>query len=436
MLDVSWLLRSQGEDCLFYWIYDYPSLVVGIVFALVFTLAMCLAIFLIRPGLHAWFHSGKLSNEMVGFVFSSFFALYGLLLGLLSVAAYQNYSDVDGLVTKEASSLAALYRDMRGYPKAMRDSLHAELSDYTQYIIKKSWPCQQRGVITNEEAHRLTQLMDHMMSFMPADKAQEIIHAEALRQVNSLAEIQSARANNVATGIPAEMWWVVVLGALISILMLALLDMDIRVHVILSSALAAFLGVVIFVIAVMDNPFRGELSIGPDAFQEVYDSLIKPNDDVVKAMSTLMSEAEKLGKPRLQGAHPVAGRALSGLYFGDSLINNNFEVVDRVVSRHGGTATLFVKDGEDFVRVSTNVAKDDGARALGTVLDPRGPVITAIRRGSAYYGATTILGKQYFTAYEPIYASAENIVGVYYVGFQLDAAVKTTAADWEDYECL
>lgn len=411
---------------MFYWIYDYPSLAVGFGFAFLFTLAMCLAIFLVRPRVRIWFHRDKLSNEMVGFVFSSFFVLYGLLLGLLSVAAYQNFSDVDSLVTEEASSLAALYRDVRGYPKTMRDDLHSQLRDYTQYVIQKSWPCQQQGIVTNEEAHRLTQLMDHMMSFKPEDRAQEIIHAEALRQVNLMAEIQSARANNVATGIPAEMWWVVVLGAIISILMLALLDMEFHVHVLLSSALAAFLGVVIFVIAVMDNPFRGELSIGPDAFQEVYDSLIKPNDDVMKAMTTLMSKAENLGKPKLEGVHPVAGRALAGLYFGDSLMNNNFEMVDQVVGEHSGTATLFVKDGEDFVRVSTNVMKDGGKRAVGTVLDPQGPVIAAINKGSAYYGATTILGKKYFTAYEPIYASPENIVGVYYVGFPLDEAVKTT----------
>jgi hypothetical protein len=427
-------LCAAGEKFVFYWIYDHSSLVVGIAFAFVFALAMCLAILLVRPRLRVWFHRGKLSNEMVGFVFSSFFVLYGLLLGLLSVAAYQNYSDVDALVTAESSSLAALYRDMRGYPKAMRNGLHAELSDYTQYVIRKSWPCQQQGIITNEEAHRLTQLMDHMMSFRPEDRAQEIIHAEALRQVNLLAEIQSSRANSVATGIPGEMWWVVVLGALISIFMLALFDMEIHVHLILSSALAAFLGVVIFVIAMMDNPFRGELSIGPDAFQEVYDSLIKPNDDVVKAMATLTGGAQNLGKPGLEGVHPVAGRTLPGLYFGDSLVNNDFEIVDAVVRQHGGTATLFAKDGEDFVRVSTNVMKEDGERALGTVLDPRGAVMMSIKNGSAYYGAATILGKKYFTAYEPIYASPENIIGVYYVGFELAEVVKTTS-NREGYEC-
>ncbi|WP_274608271.1 Cache 3/Cache 2 fusion domain-containing protein [Paraburkholderia sp. PGU19] len=53
-------------------------------------------------------------------------------------------------------------------------------------------------------------------------------------------------------------------------------------------------------------------------------------------------------------------------------MNNNFTVVDEVKQEKGGTATLFVKSGDDFVRVATNVQKDDGLRAIGTVLDPKG----------------------------------------------------------------
>jgi hypothetical protein len=44
-----------------------------------------------------------------------------------------------------------------------------------------------------------------------------------------------------------------------------------------------------------------------------------------------------------------------------------------------GTATLFVRSGDDFVRVSTNVKLDDGARAVGTMLDPKGKAIVATR---------------------------------------------------------
>ena len=44
------------------------------------------------------------------------------------------------------------------------------------------------------------------------------------------------------------------------------------------------------------------------------------------------------------------------------------------------------------MRVATNVKKDDGSRAIGTILDPTGPVFSMIKKGEAYYGETTILG--------------------------------------------
>ena len=98
-------------------------------------------------------------------------------------------------------------------------------------------------------------------------------------------------------------------------------------------------------------------------------------------------------------------------------MNNDFEVVDEVVKENGGTATLFVKSGSDFVRVATNVKKDDGSRAIGTVLDPNGPVFPMIQKGDAYYGDTTILGKPYVTAYDPIKDASGKVIGIYYVGY-------------------
>ena len=98
-------------------------------------------------------------------------------------------------------------------------------------------------------------------------------------------------------------------------------------------------------------------------------------------------------------------------------MNNNFDVVDEVVRENGGTATLFVKAGDEYVRVATNVKKNDGSRAIGTILDPNGPVVMVIRKGEAYYGDATILGKPYVTGYDPIRDSSGNVIGIYYVGY-------------------
>ena len=131
-------------------------------------------------------------------------------------------------------------------------------------------------------------------------------------------------------------------------------------------------------------------------------------DKVKASMTDLKEKTAKLGPAKVDG---------SDLEFGATKINNNFEIVDEVVKEHGGTATLFMKSGNDYVRVATNVKKDDGSRAVGTVLDPHGPVYPMIQKGEAYYGDANILGKPYVTGYDPIRDASGKVIGIYYVGF-------------------
>lgn len=131
---------------------------------------------------------------------------------------------------------------------------------------------------------------------------------------------------------------------------------------------------------------------------------------VPKAMEFLKAELNKLGPPKIEA---------DALYFGTSKINDNFTVVDTAKARNGGTATVFIKKGTNYVRISTNVMKGN-ARAVGTPLDPSGPAKAAIDQGKAFYGSVDILGKLYDTGYEPIRNAAGEVIGVYYVGYALE----------------
>jgi hypothetical protein len=131
---------------------------------------------------------------------------------------------------------------------------------------------------------------------------------------------------------------------------------------------------------------------------------------VSTAMNALKTELNKLGPPKVDG---------DALYFGSSKINDDFTVVDAVKAKNGGTATVFMKKGTNYVRISTNVMKGS-ARAIGTPLDPSGPAKAAIDQGNAFYGAVDILGKLYDTGYEPIRNAKGDVVGVYYVGYPLE----------------
>ncbi|MEI6130167.1 MAG: Cache 3/Cache 2 fusion domain-containing protein, partial [Planctomycetota bacterium] len=108
-------------------------------------------------------------------------------------------------------------------------------------------------------------------------------------------------------------------------------------------------------------------------FESVTNQLLSADsiyhDLTLASAHVLKSEAEHFGPPELGPKVKVGDREVSDLRFGSESMANRFLLVDAVVQRMGGTATLFVADGDDFVRVSTNVLKPDGSRAIGTVLD-------------------------------------------------------------------
>jgi len=145
---------------------------------------------------------------------------------------------------------------------------------------------------------------------------------------------------------------------------------------------------------------------------------VKNQDAKIKsAMEVLKTSAEKLGPAKIDGKDAVAGKEVPAIYFGQAKQNNDFTLVDETVKKVGGTATIFVASGNEFVRVSTNVKKDDGSRAIGTILDPKGKAIAAIQKGEAFYGDVDILGKPYTTGYEPIRDESKTVIGIYYVGY-------------------
>jgi Cache 3/Cache 2 fusion domain len=138
---------------------------------------------------------------------------------------------------------------------------------------------------------------------------------------------------------------------------------------------------------------------------------------VATAMQLLESMANKLGPPKIEGTEAVAGKDVPAIYFGSTKMNNNFDLVDGVVKQAQGTATIFGKNGDEYVRVATNVKKDDGSRAIGTILDPKGKAIQSISKGEPFYGEVDILGKPYVTGYKPIRDSSQKVIGIYYVGY-------------------
>ncbi|HEU0066638.1 MAG TPA: methyl-accepting chemotaxis protein [Sphingomonas sp.] len=139
--------------------------------------------------------------------------------------------------------------------------------------------------------------------------------------------------------------------------------------------------------------------------------------------SLLQANTAKHGEEMQKTNMAVAWHVLNGLgrdfrvegdrlYAGNVPLDGNNDLVDKITGLVGGNATIFRGD----VRVATNVKKDDGSRAVGTPLKP-GPAYDAVLgKGARYDGAADILGKPFFTAYDPIKDKTGHVIGILFVG--------------------
>jgi len=253
-----------------YWLYDIPPTRLSLLFVAVFVGFYWIGSILVRPILRQFIKNTASCNDIVGYVLSCFCVFYGLLLGLIAVTAYQNVSDASENVTREAAALSALYEDVSQYREPYGQNLRWLLRDYTRYVIKYAWPLQQKGIIPEEGTIRSEAFHEQLLEFQPQTPAEEIVHAEALRQFNHFLECRRMRLFSVKSSLPGTMWYVMILGAVFNIAICWLFDMRFLTQLILGGILAAYLGVMMHLIFDMNQPFRGDVSIQPDAFEAIY----------------------------------------------------------------------------------------------------------------------------------------------------------------------
>ena len=115
----------------------------------------------------------------------------------------------------------------------------------------------------------------------------------------------------------------------------------------------------------------------------------------------------------------VGGTQAPTLKNSDATLNLDAAAVDNFSGATGASATIFVKSAEDFIRISTSVKKEDGQRAIGTLLERNHPGYARLLAGESYIGPAVLFGKQFMTRYDPIKDGAGKVIGLLYVGVDI-----------------
>lgn len=215
-------------------------------------------------------------SEFSGAMVQSVMVFYGLALALIAVNVWQTHSDAAKTVSQEATDAAALYRDVSSYPEPVRSRLQSHLRLYLDYVIHEAWPLQRKGQVPAGGVELMNQFQTTLTTFEPVTEGQRILHAETLHAYNELIRSRRLRLDAAGTHLPGILWFIILAGAVIGISSSFFFRVEeVRVHGIQVVLLAAFIGLVIFMTFALDRPFQGDLGLGPEPYQLVYDQLVK-----------------------------------------------------------------------------------------------------------------------------------------------------------------
>jgi Protein of unknown function (DUF4239) len=200
-----------------YWVYDLPVWLFAVL-TIAITVAIGLAgLYSTRKWVRRVHGSQHSHNDVVGYYLAAVCVFYGITLGLLAVATWQNYTDVQTRVGQEAARVGVLFRDVSGFAEPNRAQLQADLRAYTRQVVDMAWPLQRKGIVPESEGKVLNEFEKHLTAFEPQTEGQKALFGEAYTSFNQLADLRGRRLQSVREGLAAPLWTVVFAGAFLSI---------------------------------------------------------------------------------------------------------------------------------------------------------------------------------------------------------------------------
>lgn len=211
-------------------------------------------------------------NEVTGFLFVVIASFYSFLLSFIVFIVWGQLNETRGNASKEGSYAMGLYRDIKFYPDTVESKqLMLVYLDFAYNVIDEEFPNMRQmkpSRKTNESFNRVFYKIEHLN---PKNPFQIQLVAEMFNNLNQLATYRGLRITTSENEIPSPLWFPILFGALIILLCSMMLDIEHkRMHIILNTFLGVFIGMILFIIILLDHPFTGSLGINPNEYRQIF----------------------------------------------------------------------------------------------------------------------------------------------------------------------
>jgi Protein of unknown function (DUF4239) len=249
--------------------YSHSTWVVGLVVVSIWTGLSLLGLYLFNKLVNV--HTRHKDTETVGLTYAIVAVVYAVLIAFIVVDVFETFAKGDEVATAEANKLSNLMLVSAGLPPPIANAIRGEIDKYIDIVVKSEWPSQQAGKLGEAVFEpgwtTLAHLSTRLAEFEPATAGQKVNKGEMLRSMNELMKARRSRVLAAGEHLPDVVWQILLLAGAIAVFYTYLFGAhNFRIHLAITGLISTTIAVVFVLIIALDYPFRGEVSVGDEAF--------------------------------------------------------------------------------------------------------------------------------------------------------------------------
>lgn len=253
-------------------IHDYPDLSLFSFFTLISVTVTVVAITLVKRFIP---HDLRFrDNPVIGSIVSMICLMYGVLAGLIALYLINNIAYATNATQSEANAIASVFHTSQWLKDPVRKQVQNELSLYLQEIIDHEWPMMKEGKDPDRFGDNI---IDKLFSKLHHYPTPTTIDALTLRDmINAIQTLYETRQDRIAASedsLSMDVWVVILVGTILTILMSYLFAMNFYMHILTASATAIMCFTMVFLLISLDHPFQGDFVIEPNVYKPLLEHI-------------------------------------------------------------------------------------------------------------------------------------------------------------------
>lgn len=209
-------------------------------------------------------------NDVAGFLIAVVGVVYAVTLAFIVIVSWEEFRDARDTVSREAGGLRSLYLDSQALPEPARTAMSELVLSYGREVSAGEWEAMDEGGSSRAAFDLVGEMFATLAGVTTATPTQEAFLADALVQLNEVADDRAARLTAAEEGMVSILWAAILIGGFVTLGFALLFGVsNQRLHYFMVGAVAVVLALQVLVVLLLSHPFSGDVRVSPEPFERV-----------------------------------------------------------------------------------------------------------------------------------------------------------------------